>query len=174
MFNVCQIDGLPKSLSQPPEDAVSWNPCEAAEALLERSGVTICHGGHRAFYHPGTDTIQLPPRTAFPEPAGYYSTALHELVHATAHPSRCARDLSGRFGDDRLRGRGAHRRDGISLFLRPLPARRPAPACELHRKLVDACSATTSGPIFTAAAKAQAAADYVLTTAGALTPAEPA
>jgi antirestriction protein ArdC len=161
VFNVCQIDGLPRSLSQPPEDATDWNPCGAAEAMLDRSGAAIQHGGNRAFYHPGTDTVQLPPRTAFPDPAGYYCTALHELIHATAHPSRCARDLSGRFGDAAYAAEELVAEMG-SAFL--------CAHCRLEGRLQHASYIASwlnvlrndKRAIFTAAAKAQAAADYVL------------
>ncbi|MFN7000964.1 MAG: zincin-like metallopeptidase domain-containing protein, partial [Elioraea tepidiphila] len=38
------------------------------------------------------------PQTAFHEPVNYYRTCFHELGHWAGHPSRLARDLSGRFG----------------------------------------------------------------------------
>jgi antirestriction protein ArdC len=38
---------------------------------------------------------------AFESEELYWSVALHELTHWTGHESRCARDLAGRFGDER-------------------------------------------------------------------------
>ena len=47
----------------------------------------------RPYYSPGPDRIQLPPRAAFKRAEDYYATALHELIHHTAHPTRLARPL---------------------------------------------------------------------------------
>ena len=99
VFNVAQIEGLPKHLVELPVEGGVWNPCDAAERLLGESGAVIRHGGTRAFYHPASDTIQLPAPSSFADAGGYYSTALHELAHWTAHPDRCNRNLAGRFGD---------------------------------------------------------------------------
>jgi putative DNA primase/helicase len=98
VFNAEQIDGLPPPT---PARAVTWNPNEKAEALLAASGADIRHSDQgRAFYRPGTDAIQLPHKELFPEAAGYYATALHELGHWTGHPSRLDRDLSHPFGSE--------------------------------------------------------------------------
>ena len=40
---------------------------------------------------PGADTITLPDRVRFAQAEDYYATALHELCHATKHPTRCDR-----------------------------------------------------------------------------------
>ena len=45
----------------------------------------------RAFYRPATDTVTMPPRSAFDRPEGFYSTLFHELTHATGHTKRLAR-----------------------------------------------------------------------------------
>jgi len=100
VFNVAQIDGLPPEMAEPVPSVPTWTGDEMAERVVSDSGADIRHGGSKAFYHPAGDYIQIPPRAAFAHPAGYYGTALHELVHWTAHPSRLARSLSGRFGDD--------------------------------------------------------------------------
>ena len=39
-----------------------------------------------------TDKVTLPEREQFATANGYYQTALHELGHATGHPSRMDRD----------------------------------------------------------------------------------
>jgi antirestriction protein ArdC len=43
--------------------------------------------------------VQLPPFAAFRDAVAYYAVLAHEATHATSHPSRCGRDLKGRFGD---------------------------------------------------------------------------
>ena len=58
------------------------------------------HGGNRAAYLPAADTVVLPPWPLFATPAGYYGTAMHELAHATGHPSRLDRlPKNARYGD---------------------------------------------------------------------------
>lgn len=63
------------------------------------SGARFRQGGDRAYYQPATDDIHLPPRAAFAAGSGYYNVALHELTHWSGHASRCQRELTGRFGD---------------------------------------------------------------------------
>ena len=41
---------------------------------------------------------QVPPPQAYFEPINWHRTALHELGHATGHPSRLNRDFAGSFG----------------------------------------------------------------------------
>ena len=96
VFNASQVDGLSDALTATAPLPEGWSPVEAAEAILARSGALIHHCGDRAFYRPADDTITLPPATRFPQPAAYYSVALHELTHWTGAPDRCNRPLLGR------------------------------------------------------------------------------
>lgn len=99
VFNVAQVDGLPETYLAPTPAPADWVPTEAAEQLLLESGADIRMGGDRAFYQPDLDFIQLPLAKAFGDGGSFYGTALHELTHWTGHASRCARSLTGRFGD---------------------------------------------------------------------------
>ena len=99
VFNVHQVEGLPERLTPPAPVQPAWGPQEAAERLLKASGARVLHGGATAFYSPLDDRIQLPPRDAFADAGSYYSTALHEAIHATGHPSRLDRQLGRRFGE---------------------------------------------------------------------------
>jgi antirestriction protein ArdC len=56
---------------------------EPAEKLLALSGAKIVHGGDRACYVHGTDTIHMPNKTSFLSITEYYQTAFHELAHWT-------------------------------------------------------------------------------------------
>jgi antirestriction protein ArdC len=85
---------------EPVSDVIVWEPEAKAEQLIERSGAEVVHQGFQAYYVPSRDQIYLPERRAFETAQGYYSTALHELVHWTAHPSRLHRDLGKRFGTE--------------------------------------------------------------------------
>ena len=99
VFNAEQIEGLPPAPARPvrPE----WERHAQAETILANAGVPIRHiAGDRAFYRVAEDTITLPERSQFASGDGYYATALHELGHATGHPSRLARDLAHPFGSE--------------------------------------------------------------------------
>lgn len=97
VFNVAQVDAAPPTvdaatITAPPA------PLPVFDAFVAATGATIREGGSRACYIPATDTIHVPPRTAFHMPTGYAGTLAHELVHWTGAPHRLARDLTGRFG----------------------------------------------------------------------------
>jgi len=97
VFNAQQIDRIP-TLEPKAMPTAQWKPIDRAEVLLWSSGAIILHdGGNKAYYHPVTDDIHLPVRAAFPGPAAYYDTALHELAHWTGHQSRLNRQV-GVFG----------------------------------------------------------------------------
>lgn len=98
VFNVAQCDGLPDDLLAPPTVLPESETVPAAEALIAATGAAFHTGGAKAFYVPSLDRIEVPPQAAFHEPINYYRTCFHELGHWTGHPSRLARDLSGRFG----------------------------------------------------------------------------
>ena len=97
LFHASQIEGIPE-FAPPSAAEAPWRASDAAETIVTNSGVTVRIGGNRAFYALGTDHIQMPPRHVFPSAEGWYSTVLHELGHATGHPSRLNRDLRNAFG----------------------------------------------------------------------------
>lgn len=96
VFNASQIDGLAPWIAPAP----TFDPVERAEAILAGAGVPVLHDQHdRAFYRPASDAIHLPPTSAFHNAPAYYETALHELGHATGHPTRLSRAF-GPFGSE--------------------------------------------------------------------------
>ncbi|PXW59089.1 zincin-like metallopeptidase domain-containing protein [Methylobacterium sp. B4] len=97
VFNAAQVDAAPPTTSEPP-DTSPPAPLPVFDTFVANTGAVIREGGTRACYVPATDTIHLPPRTAFRTPTGYAGTLAHELVHWTGAPHRLARDLTGRFG----------------------------------------------------------------------------
>jgi antirestriction protein ArdC/phage/plasmid primase-like uncharacterized protein len=98
VFNAEQIDGLPPLQARPKTD--EWERHERCEKILAASGVPITHGGSGAYYEVVRDRITMPDRDRFDSADGYYATALHELGHATGHPSRLNRDLANPFGSE--------------------------------------------------------------------------
>jgi antirestriction protein ArdC len=98
VFNVAQCEGLPEEIAVagPPPEPGLIEP--TVEALIKATGIDFRIGGRRAFYVPSEDYVQVPPPQAYFEPINWHRTALHELGHASGHPSRLDRDLSGSFG----------------------------------------------------------------------------
>ena len=100
VFNAQQVENIPPLTQKQPS---SFEAVQTGEQILENSGARIAHDqADRAFYSRAQDSIHLPPKDAFKDPAGYYGTALHELAHWTGHPSRLDRSTlneSYRFGD---------------------------------------------------------------------------
>ncbi len=101
VFNVEQVDGLPAHYYAQPENPLPLSERIAqAEAFLTGTGATIQHGGNSAFYVSARDLIQLPPFEAFKDKESYYATVLHELTHWTKPRHRLDRDFGKkRFGD---------------------------------------------------------------------------
>lgn len=158
VFNVTQVEGLPARFMEAPPP---WDSHSCAEAVLSASGADIRHGSTRAYYDIAADSIHLPPKRSFPDQGGYYSTALHELIHFTGHKTRCNRDLRGRFGDQAYAMEELVAELGCSFL---------CAHCRIDGQLQHAAYLHSwlkvlkadKRAIFTASAKAQEAADHVL------------
>lgn len=98
VFNAAQCENLPDDIAivAPPPPPGLIEP--QIEALIRATGIDFRIGGNRAFYVPALDYVQVPPPQAYFEPINWHRTALHELGHATGHPSRLGRDMAGSFG----------------------------------------------------------------------------
>jgi len=103
VFNVEQAEGI----TYPELETVSntFTPIEKAEQIIATmpNKPLIQHMGGRACYNPRTDTVTLPPQTAFQSPEEYYCTAFHELTHSTMHENRLNRKSTIQmhsFGDE--------------------------------------------------------------------------
>ena len=95
VFNAEQCDGIAPRKAEVP----SWDPCDLADRILERSGVDIVHGPvAEAYYLRRQDRIHLPDPGLFDSKENYYHTLLHELVHATGHESRMERETLIKYG----------------------------------------------------------------------------
>jgi antirestriction protein ArdC len=98
VFNTDQCEDLLAEIATtaPPPPPGLIEP--TVEALIKAAEITFRIGGERAFYTPVEDYVQVPPPQAYFEPINWHRTALHELGHATGHPSRLNRDQSGSHG----------------------------------------------------------------------------
>jgi antirestriction protein ArdC len=160
VFNVEQIDRLPERLQQPAAEPSGWLPEHAPEELLAKSGARVEHGGFAAFYMAAEDRIQLPERELFADAGSYYATALHELVHWSGHPKRLDRELGRRFGEAAY---------AVEELIAEIGSAFLCAACRLEGRLQHVAYIgnwiqvlkNDKRAVFTAAAKAQQAADYV-------------
>lgn len=93
VFNVEQCEGLNLELPEAPAAPAEFDPIVGAEAIWAAMPAqpSLAHGGNRACYIPGLDSIRMPPRHAFALAEGYYETLFHEMGHSTGHASRLNR-----------------------------------------------------------------------------------
>jgi antirestriction protein ArdC len=170
VFNAEQISGLPDHFF-PAAPATALGDADNArlEKLFAKIPATIRYGGDRAFYAPGPDIIQMPPKTAFPDQSRFWSTQIHEIAHWTKASSRLDRD----FGQKRFGDAGYALEELVaeltSAFVGAVIGL-PADHIEDHASYIASWLTTlTASPsaFLTAAAKAQTAADYLLGMIGA-------
>jgi antirestriction protein ArdC len=101
VFNVDQCENLPDRVLT--LGVVKPRNPDARDATIDDflacSGATIREGAGEAYYRPSDDLISLPRFDAFKSAAHFYGVAFHELGHWTGHRSRLDRDLRHRFGE---------------------------------------------------------------------------
>lgn len=97
VFHASQMDGIP-AWTKPAAPEQSWQTPEIVKAMLIASGVGLLIGGAEASYSLARDLIRLPPERLFRSPESWAATALHELAHATGHPSRLDREMPREYG----------------------------------------------------------------------------
>lgn len=102
VFNVDQVEGLPghfHTLAEPPLEPAQR--VAHADAFFAAIGADIRHGGDSAYYAIHPDYVQVPPFECFADPESYYATLAHECTHWTRHPTRLDRDFGrSRWGDE--------------------------------------------------------------------------
>jgi antirestriction protein ArdC len=164
VFNVEQVDGLPAHYYARAENPLPLSErIEHAEAFITGTAATLQHGGNSAFYAPSRDAVQLPPFEAFKDKESYYATALHELTHWTKPKHRLDRDFSAkRFGDHGYAREELVAELGAAFLCAELgitPEVREDHAAYLGHWLT--VLKEDKRAIFSAAAHAQRAADYL-------------
>jgi antirestriction protein ArdC len=160
VFNAAQLDGFkPKADAETPIE----QRIETAEAFFGRIPARVIHHGNRAFYSPADDTITLPPFPAFFTPTDYYSTRAHETGHWTAAAGRCDRELGKRFGDNAyaVEELVAELAAAFTLSHLGLSTEPRADHAQYIASWLKVLRADKKA-IFTAASKAQQAADFMV------------
>jgi antirestriction protein ArdC len=156
VFNVEQVEGLPSNLyAQAQED-----PTNTVNLFLSGIDADVRHGCVAAYFDRTGDYIQLPDPEHFISRDRYYATRLHETVHWSGHASRLNRQFGERFGDNAYVFEELVAELGSAF----LSAELGLPTELHHAEYIRSWIAILSDhrqAIFTAAAKASAAADYL-------------
>jgi antirestriction protein ArdC len=167
VFNVEQIDGLPAvyyARAVPQLDPVAR--IERAEKFFAALGAVIGHGGNRAYYSVTDDMIQMPPFVSFRDADSYYATLAHECTHWTGSASRLNRDFGGhRFGSEGYAVEELVAELGAAFLCADLEI--SLEPREDHASYIATwleVLAQNNHAVFTAAAHAQRAAEYITRT----------
>jgi antirestriction protein ArdC len=162
LFNIEQCEYLPNRIVNPaPKAPRNRDARDAiADEFLAASKADIREGAGEAYYAPGADFISMPAFQAFKNADCFYATAFHELGHWTGHQLRLDRTLGKRFGD---------RAYAAEELVAELTAAYLCAEFDMDGDLrhagyiahwIELLKADTRA-FFTAASKAQAAADYL-------------
>jgi antirestriction protein ArdC len=166
VFNAAQVDGY--ALPGAPEPLGAIERIANVDTLVSATGADIRHGGERAFYSRSGDYIQMPGEELFcgtqtlSRSEGFYAVLVHELTHWSGAEHRLNRTFGKRFGDKAYAAEELVAEIGsaflcaelgITQDVRPDHAQYLAQWLELMK--------ADSRAIFTAAASASRAADYL-------------
>ena len=93
VFHVSQCELPENAIPDVEVDTCDFEPIRSCELLLEQvpENPKVCHGGARACYFPAKDQIHMPKPEKFDMASSYYATLFHELGHWTGHESRLNR-----------------------------------------------------------------------------------
>ena len=165
VFNAEQCDGLPAHYSGKAEAPALPLPgrIERADAFFAHTGAEIRHGGTQAYYAIGADYVQMPPFETFRDAESHAATLAHELTHWTRHPARLARDFGRvRHGDEGYATEELVAELGSAFLCADLGI--TPEVCPDHAAYIASWLTALRNDkrlIFTAAAHAQRAADYL-------------
>jgi antirestriction protein ArdC len=159
VFNAMQVDGyiLPNLPSLPDSERIA-----RADAFFAALNIPIVTGGNEACYRPSIDTVFMPPFDRFVDAASYYSCLGHETAHATGAKHRLDRDITGRFGSAKYAMDEVIAELTSSFIMADLGiAHRPRDEHAAYIASWIKIFKDDPRAIFTAASKAQAAADWM-------------
>ncbi|MDP3674311.1 MAG: zincin-like metallopeptidase domain-containing protein [Novosphingobium sp.] len=95
VFNAAQVDGYESEPVPQIDEATRY---AHADSFVANLGIDCEFGGDRAFYSPHIDRVQMPHFRQFKDALSFYGTLLHEHGHASGARHRLNRDLTGSFG----------------------------------------------------------------------------
>ncbi|TIS59905.1 MAG: DUF1738 domain-containing protein [Mesorhizobium sp.] len=163
VFNVEQIDSLPDRFFSPAEELPTPVPhIDTAEDFVRNTRAKVSYGGTKACYRPASDDILMPDRERFDSEVHLYSTLLHELAHFSGAKHRLDRDLTGRFGNEAYAMEECIAECTAAFLCADLGVDHdPRDNTAAYLASWVAVLKNDKRAIITAAAKAQAAADYL-------------
>ncbi|WP_299652734.1 zincin-like metallopeptidase domain-containing protein [uncultured Jannaschia sp.] len=103
VFHVSQIEGLDASYHPEPEGDPSDGPTmdPDAQAFFDAIDIDVRYGGDRACYIPSLDQVHMPPLDRFESAGAFMSTLTHEMSHATKAKHRLDRSFGvSSFGNE--------------------------------------------------------------------------
>lgn len=160
VFNADQVEGwTPPAL---PPVLPQAERIDRAERFFAALGAKVVEGGNRACYIPALDEIRMPPFAAFRDAVAFYATLAHESTHWTGSKDRCDRDLKGRFGSESYATEELVAELGAAFLCADLGlAATPRPDHAAYVASWLKVLKADPRAIFTAAGKAQQAADWM-------------
>ncbi len=166
LFNAEQVDNYtPKQITV----ASIGERIATAEQFFASIPAEVRHGGGQAYCSRLTGHIQMPVFESFESPEDYYSTRGHETGHWSGHESRLNREFGKRFGDNAYAAEELVAELTAAFLCAHLKiSNEPRPDHAQYLSHWLEMLGSDKKAIFTAASKAQAAADYLiaLSTAG--------
>lgn len=159
LFNADQVDGFSPEPSQVLPES---ERLETADRFIAALGMETLFGSSSAHYRIDEDRIHMPDFAHFRDAHGFYATHIHECAHATGATHRLNRDFAAKWTDHSLAMEEMTAELAASFVLADLGLaheRRSDHAAYVAswlRLLKDGRRA-----IFTAASKAQRAADWM-------------
>lgn len=93
VWNVEQCTGIPEDKIPENKDTRELNPIPAAEKIVANmpKRPTVEHKAQRACYNRLTDVVNMPRQDTFEGDEEYYSVLFHEFSHSTGHEKRLGR-----------------------------------------------------------------------------------
>lgn len=164
VFNADQVEGYQKPEEIP---ATEGERISQADEFFRRLEIDLRPGGNRAYYSPSMDSVHMPAFEAFKEPLSYYSVLSHETTHWTGAEKRLNRDMKGRFGTEGYAMEELVAELGAAFLCSELglptdPRKDHAPYIASWLQVLK----NDKRAIFTAAAKAQEAIDWMTKKSG--------
>lgn len=159
VFNAAQVDGAAATDSVSPDGAT---PPPVFDRFVTETGAIVHETESTACYVPSLDEIRMPPRAAFHSTTGFTSTLAHELVHWTGAKARLDRDLTGRFKTEAYAAEELVAELGAAFTLATLGL--PSEPHQQHASYIASWLTllrSDNRAVFTAAAKASQAVDYL-------------
>lgn len=167
VFNAAQIDGIPElaAVTKTCIDSIR----SQRDTLLRNMALSYREEGDQAYYSPSRDIVTLPPEKSFFDVYSYTAVFLHECSHATGHPSRLNRELSGVFGSEsyareelRAEIASAFTAQAIGLQLTDEQLRQHLDSHKAYLQSWSAHLKDAPGELFKAIKDAEAISDYLI------------